>query len=74
MVPPDRRRFYVNWQSASQQAAIMSLRCVARLPAKQDAGNGRYRRLGLAHLVLYRLLDHSGDVRAPAFTAGDQGI
>jgi len=31
MVPPDRRRFYVNWQSASQQAAMMSLRCAALL-------------------------------------------
>ena len=61
---PGRKGFYVSWQSASQQAAVMFaalLGVVLTRPAQPGIDGG----VGLARAAAHRLRDHAVPVLAP---------
>ena len=73
MATPGHKGFYVAWQSASQQVAIVLAAALGfalnEMLSPADAG-----RLGLAHPVLHRLHDHPVPLRAAPLAAGDRGL
>ena len=58
MATPGHKGFYVSWQSASQQVAVVVRRAARLLDRQPDVASGRLR-LGLADSVLHRLRDRA---------------
>ena len=73
MAPPGQKGFYVSWQSASQQVAIVVAAligfAIAKLMAPADVAG-----LGMAHSVRHRLPDRAAAVRAARLAAGNGGV
>ena len=73
MATPGNKGFYVSWQSASQQvavvfAALLGYAIANLLTPRSSCG------LGLAHSVLHRLRDHPAPLHVRRLAAGDDGI
>ncbi len=73
IAPPGRKGFYVAWQSASQQvavvtAAVLGLVLAQAVASRSDGG------LGLAHTPLDRLPYRAGAVLPTPFAEGDRGL
>ena len=73
MATPGHKGFYVSWQSASQQVAVMCRRAPRLYHRQPDvaAGGGG---LGLAHPLLHRLRYRPVPLLDPPLAAGDGGI
>ena len=73
MATPGHKGFYVSWQSASQQVAVIvaALLGYAIANAYVAGGGGG---LGLAHPLLHRLPDRPVHLRDPPLAAGDRGV
>ena len=73
MATPGNKGFYVAWQSASQQVAVVFAAllgyAIANLMAPEAAVE-----LGLAHPVLHRLRDRAVPVLHPPLAGGDGGV
>ena len=73
MATPGNKGFYVSWQSASQQVAVVFAAllgyAIANLMTPEAAA-----RLGLAHSVLHRLRHRAVPLHDPAQAAGDARI
>ena len=72
MATPGHKGFYVSWQSASQQVAIMVSAVIGfastRLCRRRDQW------LGLANSLFHRLHDHSGDLCDPPLPTGNRAF
>ena len=73
MATPGNKGFYVSWQSASQQvavvfAALLGYAIANLMPPRSGRG------LGLAHSVLHRLRDRAVPLLHPPLARGDEGI
>jgi MFS family permease len=73
MATPGNKGFYVSWQSASQQVAIIVAAAIGYLLS--TSGSRRPdQRLGLAHSLLHRLPDRAGHLHHPPLAAGNRRI
>ena len=70
MATPGRKGFYVSWQSASQQVAIVVAAALG-FALNQWLTPADDRRLGLARAVLHRLPDRAVHLRHAPLAAGD---
>ena len=74
MATPGHKGFYVSWQSASQQVAIIVGGRASAYGCNATMAPATIARLGLAHSVLHRLHDRAVRLRDPPFAAGDRGV
>ena len=73
MATPGNKGFYVSWQSASQQVAVVFAALLGYAIANLDGARSGLG-LGLAHPVLHRLRDRAVPLHDPALARGNAGI